>query len=193
MSIRLTVTSLIEQVAEEQRIRLPPLSDISFLLDSGLDSLCFAIIVARLEDTLGYDPFTASDDVYFPVTLGDFVRVYEMPQSQSNSLRSSLARRVGFTQSSLWAADASVSLSDLAGDRVSAASRGASRSVVLVSTGDQLTAALALIELDGLAAPTDPVSARSVGGASRYVSAIAEADAIVSIAIGRNCANAALR
>jgi hypothetical protein len=77
MSIRLTVTSLIEQVAEEQRIKLPPLSDNLVLLDSGLDSLCFAIIVARLEDTLGFDPFTASDDVYFPVTLGDFVRVYE--------------------------------------------------------------------------------------------------------------------
>ena len=77
MSIRLTVTSLIEQVAEEQRITLPPLSDNLVLLDSGLDSLCFAIIVARLEDTLGYDPFTASDDVYFPVTLGDFIRVYE--------------------------------------------------------------------------------------------------------------------
>jgi hypothetical protein len=77
MSIRLTVTSLFEQVAEEQRIKLPPLSDDLVLLDSGLDSLCFAIIVARLEDTLGSDPFTASDDVYFPVTLGDFIRVYE--------------------------------------------------------------------------------------------------------------------
>jgi acyl carrier protein len=77
MSVRLTVTSLIEQVAQEQRIVLPPLSDELVLLDCGLDSLCFAIIVARLEDTLGFDPFTASDDVYFPVTLGDFVKVYE--------------------------------------------------------------------------------------------------------------------
>ncbi len=44
---------------------------------SGLDSLCFAILVTRLEDELGIDPFTASDEVYFPVTLGDFVRLYE--------------------------------------------------------------------------------------------------------------------
>jgi acyl carrier protein len=77
MSVRLTVTSQIEQIAEEQRIKLPALSDELVLLDSGLDSLCFAILVARLEDTLGVDPFTASDEVYFPVTLGDFVRVYE--------------------------------------------------------------------------------------------------------------------
>jgi acyl carrier protein len=77
MSIRLTVTSQIEQIATEQRIALPPLGDELVLLDSGLDSLCFAILVARLEDSLGLDPFTSSDEVYFPVTLGDFVKVYE--------------------------------------------------------------------------------------------------------------------
>jgi hypothetical protein len=64
-------------VAEEQRVKLPVLSDDLVLTDSGLDSLGFAILVARLEDTLGFDPFSLSDDVFFPVTLGDFVRVYE--------------------------------------------------------------------------------------------------------------------
>jgi hypothetical protein len=77
MTVRLTIMSQIEQVAQEQQVKLPPLSDTLVLLDSGLDSLGFAILVARLEDTLGFDPFTASDDVYFPVTLGDFIRVYE--------------------------------------------------------------------------------------------------------------------
>jgi hypothetical protein len=77
MSVRLTITSLIAQVADEQSVSLPPLTDDLVLLDSGLDSLGFAILVARLEDALGYDPFTASDDAYFPITLGDFVRVYE--------------------------------------------------------------------------------------------------------------------
>ena len=76
-SVRFTIISQIEQVAEEQKVKLPPLTDELVLLDSGLDSLGFAILVARLEDTLGFDPFTASDDVYFPVTLGDFIRVYE--------------------------------------------------------------------------------------------------------------------
>ena len=76
-SVRLTIVSQIEQVAEEQQVKLPPLTDELVLLDSGLDSLGFAILVARLEDALGFDPFTASDDVYFPVTLGDFIRVYE--------------------------------------------------------------------------------------------------------------------
>ena len=76
-SVRFTIISQIAQVAEEQKVKLPPLTDELVLLDSGLDSLGFAILVARLEDTLGFDPFTASDDVYFPVTLGDFIRVYE--------------------------------------------------------------------------------------------------------------------
>lgn len=76
-SIRSTIMLQFEQVAAEQKKHLAPLSDDLVLFDSGLDSLCFAIIVTRLEDELGSDPFTASDDVYFPVTLGDFIRLYE--------------------------------------------------------------------------------------------------------------------
>jgi acyl carrier protein len=77
MSVKETIFSQMQQVADEQKKSLSPLTEDLVLLDSGLDSLGFAILVARLEDALGVDPFTASDDVYFPVTLGDFVRVYE--------------------------------------------------------------------------------------------------------------------
>ncbi|KAF2992681.1 phosphopantetheine-binding protein [Methylocystis sp. MJC1] len=77
MSIRLTVLSVVENVAAEQEKKLAPLESDTVLADSGLDSLCFAIIVARLEDALGVDPFTASEEVYFPVTFGDFVALYE--------------------------------------------------------------------------------------------------------------------
>ncbi|MGH6956798.1 MAG: hypothetical protein ACREEW_09075 [Caulobacteraceae bacterium] len=65
------------EVAAAQGKTLAPLADDLVLLESGLDSLCFAIIVATLEDDLGFDPFTEAEDVYFPVTLGDFVRFYE--------------------------------------------------------------------------------------------------------------------
>ena len=77
MSIRSTIVSQITEVATQQGKTLAPLTDDLVLLDSGLDSLCFAILVARLEDSLGFDPFTASEDVYFPVTLGDFIAFYE--------------------------------------------------------------------------------------------------------------------
>jgi acyl carrier protein len=83
MSIRLTILSELAQVAKEQNVELPPLSDDLVLLESGLDSLGFAILVARLEDRLGFDPFSASEEVYFPVTLGDFVTVYEHAANSS--------------------------------------------------------------------------------------------------------------
>jgi acyl carrier protein len=77
MSIRTDVTSVFEQVAKEQNRRLGRLTDSQGLLECGLDSLCFAIIVARLEDRLGIDPFSTADDVVFPVTVGDFIKLYE--------------------------------------------------------------------------------------------------------------------
>jgi hypothetical protein len=42
-----------------------------------LDSLCFAIIVSRLQTVLGVGPFTENEDTPFPVNLGEFVRFYE--------------------------------------------------------------------------------------------------------------------
>jgi acyl carrier protein len=75
MSIRSQVVEQFEAVAREQRRALAPLADETKLLDVGLDSLSFALIVARLEDSLGYDPFEAVES--FPVTFGDFVRLYD--------------------------------------------------------------------------------------------------------------------
>ena len=77
MPVRSTIVSLFEDVAREQQRTLAPLSEDLKLLQSGLDSLSFAIIVARLEDSLGIDPFNATEAVAFPVTFGDFVRLYE--------------------------------------------------------------------------------------------------------------------
>ena len=77
MSVRSTVTKIFEQVAQEQQRTLVALSDNLKLLESGLDSLSFAIIVAKLEDELGFDPFNSDELVEFPITFGDFVHLYE--------------------------------------------------------------------------------------------------------------------
>jgi acyl carrier protein len=77
MSVKLTILQQMEAVAREHSKILAPLNDDLVLANSGLDSLGFAVLVARLEDTLGLDPFTAAEDAFFPVTLGDFVKVYE--------------------------------------------------------------------------------------------------------------------
>jgi acyl carrier protein len=77
MGLQALIFEQFEQVARDQDKPLAALDADTVLLESGLDSLCFAIIVARLEDELGIDPFTASEDVFFPVTMGEFVKFYE--------------------------------------------------------------------------------------------------------------------
>ena len=75
--VRTLVVQTITAVATEQGKTLAPLSDQTALMDSGLDSLCVAIVVARLDDQLGVDPFGSGDDVMLPVTLNDFIQIYE--------------------------------------------------------------------------------------------------------------------
>ena len=77
MSVRSRIFSVMQQIAEEQNVTLPPLQDDLPLNETGFDSLAFAILVARLEDDLGIDPFTIAEEAAFPSTLGEFVRVYE--------------------------------------------------------------------------------------------------------------------
>jgi len=55
----------------------PELTETTVLLESGLDSLGFAIFVSQLEEALGYDPFTLSTDAFYPQTFGEFVAFYE--------------------------------------------------------------------------------------------------------------------
>ena len=57
-----------------------PLSEISddqVLLESGLDSLGFAILVALLDEKLDLDPFQLMEEPVYPTTFGEFVEIYE--------------------------------------------------------------------------------------------------------------------
>jgi hypothetical protein len=77
MNVRSEILDQFQKVAQEQDKQLAPLSDDLPLMDSGLDSLCFAIVVSRLETVLGVDPFSANEDAPFPVNLGEFIHFYE--------------------------------------------------------------------------------------------------------------------
>ena len=77
MSVALRIVSVMQQIAKDQQITLPPLNDDVRLHETGFDSLGFAILVAQLEDDLGIDPFTISEDADFPLTMGDFIKAYE--------------------------------------------------------------------------------------------------------------------
>jgi hypothetical protein len=52
-------------------------SDDMVLLESGLDSLGFAILVARLEEEQGWDPFSTAETPYYPQRFGEFIAFYE--------------------------------------------------------------------------------------------------------------------
>ncbi|WP_272676963.1 acyl carrier protein [Providencia huaxiensis] len=52
------------------------LGDDTILLESGLDSLGFAILVARLEEELNYDPFSIMENAVYPNTFKEFVDIY---------------------------------------------------------------------------------------------------------------------
>jgi acyl carrier protein len=77
MSIRSSIIEQIHRIAKQQGRRPAPLSDNLPLLETGLDSLCIAILVASLDDELGLDPLSSEANTTFPVTLGDFINVYE--------------------------------------------------------------------------------------------------------------------
>ena len=52
------------------------LNDEAVLMETGLDSLGFAILVTLLEEKLDFDPFASMDEAFYPVTYGEFVTLY---------------------------------------------------------------------------------------------------------------------
>ena len=61
---------------QNESTELPVLEDSSILLESGIDSMGFAILVTELEDTLGYDPFTEADEPFYPTYFKELVDFY---------------------------------------------------------------------------------------------------------------------
>jgi acyl carrier protein len=78
-TIKETINATFYRVLSEQAegLSLPTLSDDLILLESGLDSMGFAVLVVELEEILGFDPFSISEEAFYPSTLGEFVSFYE--------------------------------------------------------------------------------------------------------------------
>ena len=78
MTIRTAILSHLQQIVSVSNRPSPQnLNDDLVLVESGLDSLGMAVLVTRLEDSLGIDPFTDHQMKSPPVTLGDFIKLYE--------------------------------------------------------------------------------------------------------------------
>jgi acyl carrier protein len=69
--------------AQEKGTEAPALLSDTVLLETGLDSLGFAIFVSMLDEELGFDPFTISDDSYYPQTFAEFVAFYKKYQPKT--------------------------------------------------------------------------------------------------------------
>ena len=82
LSISSLIAREVQQIALEHGRALVPLTEEMKLLESGLDSLGLAVVVIRLADVLGIDPFGTGGSAASPATFGDFVRMYENSQEQ---------------------------------------------------------------------------------------------------------------
>ena len=77
MDMRAVILEEMRSVAAENTRTLAPLEDSTTLMESGLDSLGFAILVARLEDATGLDPLSSPTLARYPTTLGELIALYE--------------------------------------------------------------------------------------------------------------------
>jgi len=77
MQTREQIAEALSDLFEEDGIDVPEITDDLVLLETELDSLGFAVLVTRLEESLGYDPFSLMTEPVYPTTFGEFVAVYE--------------------------------------------------------------------------------------------------------------------
>jgi acyl carrier protein len=78
MEIHQIITETLQELLADNGVTLTaPLEGSTPLLKTGLDSLGFAILVVRLEERLGYDPFVLMAEAVYPRTLDEFVAIYE--------------------------------------------------------------------------------------------------------------------
>jgi len=77
MTLFETIVSVFEEVAADQQRSLTPITPGLKIAECGLDSLSFAMAVVTLEERLGIEESSPERWTSFPVTFGDFVRLYE--------------------------------------------------------------------------------------------------------------------
>ena len=78
LNIEQVVRQAMQQVAELSDCQLVPnIESETLLLECGLDSLGYAMLVAQLEEDLGFDPFTELQIDVYPNTFAEFLAIYQ--------------------------------------------------------------------------------------------------------------------
>ena len=71
------IINIMKTIALESGTELvTPFDNETELLKSGLDSMGFAVLVAQLDEELGYDPFVLMEDPYYPTKYGELLDIY---------------------------------------------------------------------------------------------------------------------
>ena len=79
MNLEQQIKQAMQQVAQLSDCTLvEPITADTLLLECGLDSLGYAILVAQLEEDLGFDPFTELHIETYPSTFAEFVAIYQL-------------------------------------------------------------------------------------------------------------------
>ena len=72
------IRQAMHQVAELSDCKLvEPIESNTLLLECGLDSLGYAMLVAQLEEDLGFDPFTELEIEIYPSTFSELLAIYQ--------------------------------------------------------------------------------------------------------------------
>lgn len=83
MNLEQQIRDAMQQVAQLSDCQLvEPIESTTLLLECGLDSLGYAMLVAQLEEDLGIDPFTELGIATYPSTFAEFLAIYQ--QSVNN-------------------------------------------------------------------------------------------------------------
>jgi acyl carrier protein len=72
-------TLIIEEITRllvEDGKPVPPIGPDDGLVELGLDSLSFAVLITRLEELLGYEPLDLIESGAYPRTVRELVAVY---------------------------------------------------------------------------------------------------------------------
>ena len=78
MNLEQQIRDAMQQVAELSDCQLvESINPDTLLLECGLDSLGYAMLVAQLEENLGYDPFTELALDTYPSTFAEFLAMYQ--------------------------------------------------------------------------------------------------------------------
>ncbi|MFT6898243.1 MAG: acyl carrier protein [Paraglaciecola sp.] len=86
MNIEQAVRSAMVEVAQISDCHLiEPIVADTLLLQCGLDSLGYAMLVGQLEEDLGFDPFTELAIQIYPSTFAEFVAVYQQCSEQHSA------------------------------------------------------------------------------------------------------------